>query len=107
MRRAAIVSPVRTPVGAFGGALRDVPVETLGSVVTTQQAQCQRLGHLARASDRGDGRPNNDDPYATCAGAGARERHSSTMKWLACRRRQRCELFALDRPPSRPIASPQ
>jgi hypothetical protein len=34
MRRAAIVSPLRTPVGAFGGALRDVPVETLGSVVT-------------------------------------------------------------------------
>lgn len=32
MRRAAIVSPVRTPVGAFGGALRDVPVETLGAV---------------------------------------------------------------------------
>ena len=25
MRRAAIVSPVRTPVGAFGGALREVP----------------------------------------------------------------------------------
>jgi len=34
MQRAAIVSPLRTPVGAFGGALRDVPVETLGSVVT-------------------------------------------------------------------------
>lgn len=33
MRRAAIVSPLRTPVGTFGGALRDVPVETLGSVV--------------------------------------------------------------------------
>jgi acetyl-CoA C-acetyltransferase len=34
MRRAAIVCPLRTPVGAFGGALRDVPVETLGSIVT-------------------------------------------------------------------------
>ena len=33
MRRAAIVSPLRTPVGAFGGSLRDVPVETLGSTV--------------------------------------------------------------------------
>ena len=33
MRRAAIVSPLRTPVGAFGGSLRDVPVETLGSSV--------------------------------------------------------------------------
>jgi acetyl-CoA C-acetyltransferase len=35
MRRAAIVSPLRTPVGAFGGSLRDVPVETLGSTVVT------------------------------------------------------------------------
>ncbi|AUW57801.1 acetyl-CoA C-acyltransferase [Sphingobium sp. SCG-1] len=33
MRRAAIVSPLRTPIGGFGGALRDVPVETLGSLV--------------------------------------------------------------------------
>jgi acetyl-CoA C-acetyltransferase len=33
MRRAAIVNPVRTPVGAFGGALRPVPVETLGGIV--------------------------------------------------------------------------
>jgi acetyl-CoA C-acetyltransferase len=29
MRRAAIVAPVRTPVGAFGGSLRGVPVEDL------------------------------------------------------------------------------
>jgi acetyl-CoA C-acetyltransferase len=35
MRRAAIVSPLRTPVGAFGGALKTVPVETLGSIVGT------------------------------------------------------------------------
>jgi acetyl-CoA C-acetyltransferase len=33
MRRAAIVSPVRTAVGAFGGALRPVPVEELGATV--------------------------------------------------------------------------
>ncbi|MCD2197658.1 acetyl-CoA C-acetyltransferase [Actinomycetospora endophytica] len=33
MRRAAIVSPVRTPVGAFGGALRAVPVEDLAATV--------------------------------------------------------------------------
>jgi acetyl-CoA C-acetyltransferase len=36
MRRAAIVCPVRTPVGAFGGALKDVPVETLGSIVANE-----------------------------------------------------------------------
>ncbi len=31
MRRAAVVCPVRTPVGVFGGSLRAVPVETLGA----------------------------------------------------------------------------
>jgi len=34
MPRAAIVCPVRTPVGKFGGTLRPVPVEVLGSTVT-------------------------------------------------------------------------
>ena len=34
MRRAAIVSPLRTAVGAFGGALRSVAVEVLGSNIT-------------------------------------------------------------------------
>lgn len=33
MRRAAIVAPVRTPVGIFGGALRPIPVEELGAIV--------------------------------------------------------------------------
>ena len=33
MRRAAIVSPVRTPVGTFGGSLRSVPVEDLAGPV--------------------------------------------------------------------------
>jgi acetyl-CoA acetyltransferase len=32
VRRAAIVSPLRTPVGTFGGALRDVPVGGQGLV---------------------------------------------------------------------------
>ena len=31
MRRAAIVAPMRTPVGTFGGSLRDVPVENLAA----------------------------------------------------------------------------
>ena len=42
MRRAAIVSPLRTPVGTFGGSLRDVPVETLGSTVV--KAVVERTG---------------------------------------------------------------
>jgi acetyl-CoA C-acetyltransferase len=33
VRRAAIVSPWRTPVGTFGGSLRDVPVEDLAATV--------------------------------------------------------------------------
>ena len=39
MNRAAIISPYRTPVGGFGGALRDVPVETLGSAVISKVIQ--------------------------------------------------------------------
>ncbi len=35
LRRAAIVSPVRTPVGKFLGALKDVPVEHLAATVVT------------------------------------------------------------------------
>ncbi len=33
IRRAAIVAPTRTPVGTFGGSLRDVTVEDLGATV--------------------------------------------------------------------------
>ena len=33
MKRAAIISPVRTPVGVFGKGLRSVPVEDLGATV--------------------------------------------------------------------------
>jgi len=42
MRRAAIVSPLRTPVGSFGGALRPVPVEELAAVVV--RALLERTG---------------------------------------------------------------
>lgn len=33
MRRAAIVSPLRSPIGRFGGAFRDLPVEMLGATI--------------------------------------------------------------------------
>src|SRR5258708_26252278 len=36
MRRALIVSPVRTAVGTFGGALRAVPAEELATVVVRE-----------------------------------------------------------------------
>ena len=36
MKRAAIVRPLRTPIGAFGGSLRGVPVEELGATVARE-----------------------------------------------------------------------
>ena len=42
MKRAAIVSPLRTPVGAYGGALKSIPVEELGATVA--RAIVQRTG---------------------------------------------------------------
>jgi len=42
-RRAAIVCPVRTPVGTFGGSLRGVPVETLGATVVRALLERTRL----------------------------------------------------------------
>ena len=36
MERVALVAGVRTPIGKYGGALRRVPVSTLGSLVLTQ-----------------------------------------------------------------------
>jgi acetyl-CoA C-acetyltransferase len=41
-RRAAIVAPMRTPVGTFGGSLRDVPVEDLAA--TAIKAVLKRTG---------------------------------------------------------------
>jgi len=42
MRRAAIVTPLRTPVGTFGGSLRPVPVEALAAA--TVRAVVERSG---------------------------------------------------------------
>ncbi|MGZ8202514.1 MAG: acetyl-CoA C-acetyltransferase [Burkholderiales bacterium] len=42
MRRAAIVAPLRTPVGVYGGSLRPVPVETL--IATVIKAVIQHAG---------------------------------------------------------------
>src|SRR5882672_5023532 len=43
LRRAAIVCPLRTPVGTFGGSLRTVPVETLGATVVRALLERTRL----------------------------------------------------------------
>jgi len=42
MKRAAIVAPLRTPVGGFGGSLKGVPVEELGATVA--RAVVERAG---------------------------------------------------------------
>jgi acetyl-CoA C-acetyltransferase len=43
MRRAAIVAPLRTGVGTFGGSLRPVPVEILGATVVQEILARTRL----------------------------------------------------------------
>lgn len=43
MRRAAIVAPVRTPIGTFGGGLRTVPVEVLGATVAKAVVERARI----------------------------------------------------------------
>ena len=50
-RSVVIAEPVRTAIGAFGGALKDVPAPDLGAVAI--RAAVERAGlKLRRASDR-------------------------------------------------------
>ncbi len=83
MRRAAIVAPVRTPVGAFGGALREVPVETLGSLVTN--AVIARVGDRPGAH-RGCGHSPSPTPTARrpASAAGWRWRPGCRSRCRAC-----------------------
>lgn len=46
MRRAAIVSPLRTPVGRFGGSLRDVSAEDLAATVVRAVVEKSRIDPL-------------------------------------------------------------
>ena len=43
MRRAAIVTPLRTPVGTFGGSLRPVPVEELAAITLRALLERSRI----------------------------------------------------------------
>ena len=63
MRGVAIVAPVRTAVGNFGGALRDVPAAELASTVI--QAALERSGvDPAKVDDviLGHGYPSGENP---------------------------------------------
>ncbi len=63
MRRAAIVSPVRTAVGNFGGALRDVSAAELASAVIKESLDRSQLDP-AKVDDviLGHGYPSGENP---------------------------------------------
>ncbi|MDE0824324.1 MAG: acetyl-CoA C-acetyltransferase [Dehalococcoidia bacterium] len=63
MRRVAIVSPVRTAVGNFGGALKDIPAEELASIVIKETLQRSGLDP-AKVDDviLGHGYPSGENP---------------------------------------------
>ena len=50
MRRAAIVSPLRSAVGVFGGSLRSVPVEKMSAAVIS--AILERTGISPKKSKK-------------------------------------------------------
>lgn len=63
MREAVIVSPLRTPVGKFGGALRDVPADELGALAI--RALMERTGLDPERVDEvilGHGYPSGENP---------------------------------------------
>ena len=63
MRRVAIVSPVRTAVGNFGGALRDVSADELASTVIKETLERSKLDP-AKVDDviLGHGYPSGENP---------------------------------------------
>lgn len=63
MRRAAIVSPVRTPVGKFGGALRSVSADALGALVIEELVKRTKID-VSKIDDVifGQGYPNGENP---------------------------------------------
>lgn len=63
MREAVICMPLRTPVGRYGGTLKDIDAETLASVVT--KAVVERSGIAPAAIDDyilGQGYPSSESP---------------------------------------------
>ena len=63
MRRVAIVSPVRTAVGNFGGSLRDIPAADLASTVIKEALERTKLDP-AKVDDviLGHGYPSGENP---------------------------------------------
>ncbi len=63
MRRAAIVSPIRTPVGKFGGALRGLSADTLAALVIEELIKRTKIDPT-RVDDVvfGQGYPSGENP---------------------------------------------
>ena len=63
MREVAIVSPLRTPIGRFGGALRNVPAEELGALVIRELLSRTGLdGELVDDVILGHSYPSGENP---------------------------------------------
>ena len=82
MRDAVICMPLRTPVGRYGGALKDVDAETLASLVV--QAVVERSGidpMVIEDCILGQGYPSGESPAIGRTEAGMlRERFSDALK---------------------------
>jgi acetyl-CoA C-acetyltransferase len=63
MREAVICNPVRTPVGRYGGALRDIDAETLAATVVTAVLERSKIDPaVIEESIFGHGYPNGESP---------------------------------------------
>ena len=63
MRKVAIVSPLRTPVGKFGGSLRNVSAAELGSIVIKEIINRNSIdGELIDEVILGNGYPSGEAP---------------------------------------------
>ena len=84
MREVAIVSPVRTAVGNFGGGMRDISAAELGSIVVKESLS--RAGLDAEKVDDvilGHGYPSGENP---AIGRLVSSRYPATS-WTAAARR--------------------
>jgi acetyl-CoA C-acetyltransferase len=63
LRRAAILAPVRTPIGKFGGAMRTVPVEDLAVIAAKATIERSRIDpELIEESAFGESYANSEVP---------------------------------------------
>jgi acetyl-CoA C-acetyltransferase len=85
MREVAIVSPVRTAVGNFGGGLKDIPAAELGATVI--KAVLERTGLEPDKIDEvilGHGYPSGEEPALgrLCALKAAYPLKSQAINWI-------------------------